>query len=109
MEEFIRRLEEILEESVQGVTAKEAETFIRSNVNSKKVGEAVAVRGEVLGQRTTSTNVSYIRERLETYGIGIKKAQQKFLCPELDKRVNKSCFLVARKVLRQTTLEKIDE
>ena len=40
---------------------------------------------------------------------GIRKAQQKFLCPELDKRVNKSCFLVARRVLRQTTVEKIDE
>ena len=45
-------------------------TFIRSKVNSKKVGEAIALRGVVLSERTTSTNVSYIRERLETYGIG---------------------------------------
>ena len=40
---------------------------------------------------------------------GIKKSQQNFFCPELEKRVNKSCFLVARKFLRQTTLDKIDE
>ncbi|CAH3170301.1 unnamed protein product, partial [Porites lobata] len=84
----------------------QAETFRRSKVNSKKVGEVVAVREEVLSEKTTSTNVSYIRECLETYGIGIRKAQQNFLCPELDKRVNKSCFLVARRVLRQTTVEK---
>ena len=48
----------------------QVETFIRSKVNSKKVGEAVAVRGDVLSERTTCTNVSYIRECLETYGIG---------------------------------------
>ena len=41
--------------------------------------------------------------------LQVLKAQQKFLCPELDKSVNKSCFLVARRILRQTTVEKIDE
>ena len=48
----------------------QAETFRRSKVNSKKVGEVIAVTEEVLSERTTSTNVSYIRECLETYGIG---------------------------------------
>ena len=51
-------------------TCFHAATFIRSKVNSRKVVEAVAVRGEVLNERSTNINVTYTRECLEAYGFG---------------------------------------
>ena len=48
----------------------QAETLIRSKVNSRTVVEALAVSGEVLPKRSTNINVMYIRECLEAHGFG---------------------------------------
>lgn len=48
----------------------QAETLIRSKVNSRTVVEALAVSREVLPKRSTNINVTYIRECLEAHGFG---------------------------------------